>query len=98
MFDKIIAKRKSLFDKIIDKRKSFNGKPFSHWEEGATELVVEMLLRASLNVDEKSLIGYLASKRLGELARDENPELYERVLAKKEASHQLFLKFFGIKK
>ena len=68
------------FDEIIQKRKRFNGKPFSHWEAQADELVIEQLVRAANLGEHQSLIGYLASKRLMEIAREENPTLVEKVL------------------
>jgi hypothetical protein len=55
------------FDEIIRKRKQFNGKPFSHWQDQADELVVESILRAALphtEAEHPSIIGYLAGKRL----------------------------------
>ena len=71
------------FDEIIRKRKQFNGKPFSHWQDQADELVVESILRAALphtEAEHPSIIGYLAGKRLMEIAQAESPTLLEKVL------------------
>jgi len=78
------------FENISTNRKRFNGKPFSHWEDEAEELVIETLLRSSHNFDQRSLIGHLASKRLMEIATKENPTLVERVLAQKDRCLQGF--------
>jgi hypothetical protein len=61
------------------KRKMFNGKPMSHWERKAKELVIEQLVRASM-VDRRSIIGEMASDRLMEIARAEDSELVDEVL------------------
>lgn len=61
----------------------FNGKPLSHWQRLAKEIVVESLLRAAYNFGGRpgsSLPGEIASKRLRELAEAEDPELVRKVL------------------
>jgi hypothetical protein len=74
------------FETIIDKRKRFNGKPFSHWQREADELVVELILRAALqHTDPTSIIGHIARKRLLEIAQAENPILVKKVLAVRSA-------------
>jgi len=60
-------------------KKFFNGKPMSHWQWEADKLVIDCLVRASM-VDTRSLVGEMASKRLLELAKNENPHLYQTVL------------------
>ena len=72
------------FDEIIRKRKNFNGKPLSYWQAQADELVVESILRAALQYTDQrhpSIIGYLAGKRLLEIARTESPTLFQKVMA-----------------
>lgn len=71
-----------MFDEIIKKRKRFNGQPFQHWQDQADELVVELITRAALqHTSDDSIIGYIARKRLLEIAKAENPNLFERVLS-----------------
>lgn len=60
--------------------KRYLGKPMSHWEHEAKKLVVEILVRGYINLDTRSIIGELASKRLMELANAENPETVKEVL------------------
>ena len=50
-------------------KKRFNGKPMSHWQSKADELVAENLVRACLSLDRNSIIGELAFNRLNEIAR-----------------------------
>jgi hypothetical protein len=72
------------FHEIIRKRKRFNGKPFSHWQAQADELVVDSILRAALQYTEQeqpSIIAHLAGQRLLEIAQAESPTLFEKVLA-----------------
>ena len=78
------------FKAIASKRARFNGKPFSHWEQMADELVIEQLVRAANLGEHQSLIGYLASKRLMELAQTENPTILERVLTTRDRCVQGF--------
>lgn len=78
------------FDEIIEKRKRFNGKPFSHWEEMANELVIEQLVRAANLGEHQSLVGHLASKRMMEIAAAENPGLLAKVLGYRDRCLQGF--------
>lgn len=78
------------FEDTIKNRKRFNGKPFQHWQDLADELVIENLVRAAGQTDERSLVGYLAHKRLMELAEAENPTLFQRVLAQRDRCHAGF--------
>ncbi len=55
--------------------KKFNGKPMSHWQEMADDLVMHHLVRAIHNCDENSMPGRLAKQRLLEIAQSENPAL-----------------------
>jgi hypothetical protein len=64
-------------------KKFFNGKPLSHWQWEADKLVIDCLVRASM-VDTRSLVGEMASKRILELAKAENPHLYQTVLDERD--------------
>jgi hypothetical protein len=62
------------------KRKNYNGKPLSHWQRKADELVVYHLVRAAQHCDDRSIIGELAAPKLWELANSVSPELVKEVL------------------
>ena len=64
--------------------KMFNGKPMKYWEGEAHKLVVDCLVRASLGVDVRSIIGKLASERLMELANAEDSELVKEVFEERD--------------
>lgn len=81
----IRTKRETLLETIVQGRKRFNGKPFSHWQTLADELAVELMIRAALqHTDDTSIIGYLARRRLLEIARTENRSVYDRMLKSRE--------------
>ena len=63
--------------------KKYLGKPMSHWEDAAHTLVVRALVQASL-LDTRSIIGKLASERLMQLARAEDSDLVDEMLAEQE--------------
>ncbi len=56
------------FDKVVRKRLNFNGKPFSHWDALANQLMADALVRAAMNQDTNSLLGYLVNQRLLQIA------------------------------
>lgn len=64
----------------MTRKKLFCGKPMSHWEAMAKEMVVDVLLRASLRYDHRSIPGKIASDRLWELANAESPEIVQKLL------------------
>lgn len=64
------------------------GKPYSHWEKMAKELVVNQLVRASMIGG--STPGDIASRRLLELAKAEDPEIFKKVLAERSRCVQGF--------
>ena len=66
------------------KPKLFNGKPMDHWDHLAKKLVVEILVSSAHSLDEKSIVGKLASARLLELAQAESPELSKEVAKERE--------------
>jgi len=73
------------FDEIIRGKKQFNGKPFSHWQAAANELVIESIIRAALHgTDERSLIGHIVRRRLMEIAHTENTTLAQKILHKRD--------------
>lgn len=73
------------FEDVIKGRKKFNGKSFEHWESLAEEHVIEAVVRAALhNSDPRSLIGYIAAKRLMEIAEKRNPTILGTVLAQRD--------------
>ena len=72
------------FEEIIRKRKKFNGEPFSHWEQKAEEVAIEVMARASLNLDGQSLVGYLAAERLMTLAQKANPTVLQRIMTQRD--------------
>lgn len=65
----------------------FNGRPIRHWEEKAKELVIRQLVNAS-NLDKRSMIGYIASQRLLELAKQEDPEVFDKLLKERSRSRR----------
>jgi hypothetical protein len=81
------------FEDIIAKRKRFNKQPFSHWERMADELVVESLVRASL-CDRRSIVGYMAAKRLMSMALNESPTLVKKVLEERAICQQNMMAIF----
>lgn len=64
----------------LDSKGRFNGKPVKHWEQMATELVIDALVRASMLNTEHNPVARKASRRLLELAKAESPELFVKVL------------------
>jgi len=62
----------------------FNGKPFAHWQREAERLVVSQLLSASM-LEETSIIGLLARRRILDLAIAEHPELVTELLQERAA-------------
>jgi hypothetical protein len=83
------------FYSIIEKRSMYNGQPFSYWQSQADELAVELIVRSAESTDSRSLIGHLARKRLLEIAQAENPTVYEKVLASRDACMRGFVKILG---
>lgn len=63
----------------MPKQKKYLGKPMSHWEHEAKKLIVEVLLRASA-LDTRSIIGEIAHNRLVELAKSEDPDIYNETI------------------
>lgn len=64
-----------------NKRKTkVNGKPLSHWQRKADELVIYHLVRAAQHCDDRSIIGELAAPKLWELANAISPDLVKEVL------------------
>lgn len=84
----------NVWDKFPVKRGRFNGKPKAHWEREAKKLVIETLVRGSM-CDTRSAIGALASERLLELAKAEDPELFEEVVQEREACQAGFARVMG---
>lgn len=58
----------------------YNGKPLSHWQRKADELVVYHLVRAAQQCDRRSIIGELAAPKLWDLANSISPEIVKEVL------------------
>ncbi len=65
-------------------RRALCGKSAAHWERMAKKHVVEMILRASFQLDENCIPGALARQRLLELAEAESPELMLEVLQERQ--------------
>jgi hypothetical protein len=66
----------------------YNGKPMSHWEQMAKEIVVDVLVRAWAGYERGSkhcLPHRLAAKRLKELALAESPDLVVKLLGERDA-------------
>jgi hypothetical protein len=64
------------------------GKPYSHWEGMAKELVIDQLVRASMIGG--STPGDIASRRLLELAKTEDPAIFDKVLQERARCHAGF--------
>lgn len=50
----------------------------SHWERQAEEYVIDVLVRASFNADQNSIIGRMAAEQLMALAVAKSPELVSK--------------------
>lgn len=66
------------------KEKRFNGKPMSHWEKMAKELVVSHLVRASYGCDSRSLPGRMAGQELMGLAARVDRVLTRKIIDERE--------------
>jgi len=83
-------------------KKKINGQPMSHWKKMAEELVIDVLVRASLDYgwgreQSRSIVQELAAEKLMELAVVENPEIVKKLLEERDcciAGCTAILKYF----
>lgn len=87
--------------------KRFNGKPMSHWERKAKEVVVEILVRAATDYGwrplgaespefpdpHQSIIHKLAADRLMAMAMAEDPEIVKEMLANRARFQENLARF-----
>ena len=86
-----VCSKEDLWVNCECKKAEFNGKPFTHWQNEARELVLDSLLRASM-LETSSIIGYLAHKRIIDLAKKESPELLKRAVEERATMSQNMLR------
>lgn len=61
-------------------RRQLCGKSAAYWEQVAKKSLIERLVRAAFQCDERTIHGSLTARRLIELASTEDPDLYVEVL------------------
>ncbi len=78
--------RKTYLGFKLNFKGQFNGKPISHWERMAEELVIHHIVRG-MNKDNGNIVSAIAYRKFKEIVSRLDQPTYEKVVAERERCH-----------